>query len=290
MIWVTGSRGMLGKDITGVLNKRGIPFVESDIEIDLTSKISVLSFVKDRNIDWIINCAAYTAVDAAEDERKKAFSVNSDVLMNLVDAAIVNDSRIIHFSTDYVYDGNKKSGYSEDDPTGPAGAYGASKLAGEIILRENYERYFIFRISWLYGFYGKNFVSTMLNLFNQKDEINVVNDQYGSPTNTFELASFIAHIIKTDPKNYGVYNFSGEGITTWYEFAREIYTRARMYGILNKDVAIHPISSSQYPTKARRPEYSYMLKEKLFNTFSYKPANWKETLDMYIKELKTAIR
>jgi len=286
MIWVTGCSGMLGRHICEKISVAGIPHVATDVEIDITDPAAVSDFINRNRISWIINCSAYTAVDLAEDEKDKAFAVNADGVKNLAVAAKIKGAKLIHFSTDYVFPGLKESGYDEEDKTGPASVYGAGKLAGEYEIISAYEKHFIFRISWLYGPSGKNFFHTMLTLFGQRDELNVVNDQYGSPTYTGELADFVVQLIKDDSDKYGVYHFSGEGMTNWHEFASEIYRLAVKYGITERKVIINPVDSSKYPQKAKRPAYSYMLKDKLYGTFCYRPKNWKETLEEYIKSIK----
>jgi len=286
VIWVTGSYGMLGRHISERLSFAGIPHVSTDINLDITEPSSVSDFVEKNKFSWIINCSAYTAVDLAEDEKEKAFAVNSDGVRNLASAAKLSGSKIIHFSTDYVFPGLEKNGYSEEDETAPESVYGDSKLSGESEIISSCEKFFIFRISWLYGPYGKNFVHTMLNLFNQRDELNVVDDQYGSPTYTGELAEFIVKLVQNDSDNYGVYHFSGEGITNWFEFASEIYRLSVKYEMIKKKVIINPVDSAKYPQRAKRPAHSYMLKDKLFNSFGYRPKGWRETIEEYIKSVK----
>lgn len=283
MVWIPGGSGMLGRHIAEKFSSAGIDFIQTDLDLDLTDKKAVSGFCTKQGFSWIVNCSAYTAVDLAEDEKEKAFAVNADCIKNLAEVCNGTDIKIVHFSTDYVFPGNKAEGYLEDDSTGPSGVYGASKLAGENNLASMYDKYFIFRISWLYGPYGKNFVHTMLNLFKEREELNVVNDQFGSPTYTGELADFIVRLVKSGPEQYGIYHFSGEGMTDWNEFASEIYRLAVKYRLTEKVVKIHPVDSSMYPQKAKRPAYSYMLKDKLYNTFRYRPKHWKETLEEYIK-------
>jgi len=286
MIWVAGCSGMLGRHICEKLSAAGISHTTTDIELDITDLSAVSDFINRNKISWIINSSAYTAVDLAEDEKDKAFAVNALGVSNLAAAAKVKGAKLVHFSTDYVFPGIKEGGYDEDDKTGPESVYGASKLAGEYEIISAYEKHFIFRISWLYGPYGKNFVHTMLNLFKERDGLNVVNDQYGSPTYTGELSDFIIQLVKDDSDKYGVYHFSGEGMTNWYEFASEIYRLVVKYGLTERKVVIIPVDSSKYPQKAKRPAYSYMLKDKLYSTFGYRPKNWKETLEEYIKSIK----
>ncbi len=286
MIWLVGGNGMMGRDLAEKLSAAGTAYLSTDIELDITDKLAVTEFSRGKNSGWIINCSAYTAVDRAEDEKEKAFAVNCDGVKNLAEAAKSMGAKIIHLSTDYVFSGLKERGYTEDDKASPSSVYGASKLAGEDNLSSSHDKYFIFRISWLYGAYGKNFVHTMLNLFNERDELNVVNDQFGSPTYTGELAEFLVNLVQSGSDKYGIYHFSGEGMINWHEFASEIYRFAVKYRLTERMVKINPVDSSKYPQKAKRPAYSYMFKDKLYSTFGYRPKNWRETLEEYIKSIK----
>lgn len=283
MIWIPGGSGMLGRHIAEKFTAAGVDYISTDLDLDITGSDDVSGFIKKNSFSWIVNCSAYTAVDLAEDEHDRAFAVNAEGIRNIAEACKGTGIKIIHFSTDYVFPGSKPEGYCENDATGPAGVYGASKLAGEKFLSSVYSDFFIFRISWLYGPYGKNFVHTMLGLFGQRDELNVVNDQYGSPTFTGELADFIVKLIQSGSEQYGIYHFSGEGMTNWHEFASEIYRLSVKYKLTARQVKINPVDSSKYPQKAKRPAYSYMLKDKLDKTFGFRPAPWKETLEEYIK-------
>lgn len=282
MVWIPGGNGMLGRHIAEKCDAAGIDYVATDLDVDITDRRAVSEFLRNGSFRWIVICSAYTAVDMAEDERDKAFAVNAAGVKNIAEACKGSGIKIIHFSTDYIFPGNRPGGYSEDDETGPASVYGESKLEGEKNLTSVYDKYFIFRISWLYGPYGKNFVHTMLSLFGQRDELNVVNDQSGSPTYTGELGGFIVMLLQSDSVRFGVYHFSGEGMINWYEFASEIYRLALKYGLTERKVVINPVDSSKYPQKAKRPAYSYMLKDKLHDTFGYRPKHWKETLEEYI--------
>ncbi|HPS57701.1 MAG TPA: dTDP-4-dehydrorhamnose reductase [Spirochaetota bacterium] len=283
MVWIPGGSGMLGRHIAEKCTAAGIGYISTDIDLDITESGAVSEFVRKNRFSWIVNCSAYTAVDLAEDEKDKAFAVNAEGIRNIAEACKGSGTKIIHFSTDYIFPGNKPGGFTENDATGPEGVYGASKLEGERFLSSIYNNFFIFRISWLYGPYGKNFVHTMLSLFGQRDELNVVDYQSGSPTYTGELADFIVRLIQSDSEQYGIYHFSGEGMTNWHEFASEIYRLAVKYGLTQRAVKINPVDSSKYPQKAKRPAYSYMIKDKLDKVFGYRPRNWKETLEGYIK-------
>jgi len=281
---------MLGREIAEKLSAAGMSYISTDTELDLTDSVAVELFFKKNRFRWVINCAAYTAVDSAEEDELNAFAVNSEGVKNIAVAVEGAGVKVIHFSTDYVYPGDSTGGYIESDSTVPSSVYGRSKLSGENELVALHPEYFIFRISWLYGPHGKNFVNTMLNLFNEKSELNVVNDQSGSPTYTGELADFIAGLVKSDSDKFGIYNFSGEGMADWHEFASEIYRLAVKYRLTERNVKINPVDSSKYPQKAKRPACSYMLKDKLVKTFGYRPRHWRETLEEYIKKFTKTIK
>jgi len=285
MIWLIGSKGMLGTHMAEMFNERNIPFVGSDIDLDITDEKQVFDFVSARSFSHIINCAAYNAVDNAEDDVENAFRLNGSALKHLSKAANQAGACLIHFSTDYVFNGNKESGYTENDKPLPETIYGASKLEGEKNIRRLCERYFLIRISWLYGPHGKNFVHTMLNLFKEREMVSVVNDQFGSPTYTGELVGFVCDLVARENRQYGLYHFSGECVASWFEFALEIYRLSSKYKIIEKAVAINPVDSSHYPTKAKRPAFSYLIKDKIFTTFGYRPKGWKETLENYIRSI-----
>ena len=189
---------------------------------------------------------------------------------------------MIHFSTDYVFDGEKTEAYTEDDSTNPISVYGKSKLKGEEKIVNTLSKYFIFRLAWLYGLHGTPFVYTMLRLLNEKREINVVKDQWGSPTYTKDVADFIIRIISNDSNKYSIYNFTNEGRTNWYEFTIEIYSLAKKYHLIDKPVKINAIGTKDYPTKAKRPMNSYMSKEKIKKTFKIDIRSWQEALEEYI--------
>jgi len=197
-IWLIGNKGMLGKQIEEELVTNKLPFFSTDKEVDITDLKNLNEFIRDKEINWIINCAAYTAVDKAEDEKDQAFLINSNGVENIAEIAKRLKAKVIHFSTDYVFNGSSKTPYIETDKTDPHSVYGESKLEGERHLIEKTEIFFIFRISWLYGIYGNNFVKTMMRLFKEKDQISVVNDQIGSPTYTGQLAKNIIHLIQSD--------------------------------------------------------------------------------------------
>jgi len=286
VIWLIGNKGMLGRDVQTALERAGLEFRATDMDVDITDFHVVSDYVSDKDISWIINCAAYTAVDRAEDEPDAASAINARGPGNLAGISADKGARLIHISTDYVYDGLKSGEYLEDDEAAPAGVYGMSKLEGEINIREAFENFFIIRISWLFGTGGGNFVKTMLRLFNERDEVRVVNDQHGSPTYTRDLAEFIIHIIKNDSREFGIYHYSNTGATTWYDFACAIYDLAVSREMVRGGLKIVPVSTDEYKTKAPRPANSVMSKDKARKTFGIEVRTWQDVLADYLDELR----
>ena len=286
MIWLIGNRGMLGHDVENALIHGNMDYVATDTDVDITDYVALKDFVKAKKIDWIINCSAYTAVDKAEDESEKVFKINADGVLNIAKVAKKQDARLIHISTDYVFDGNKKEAYTEDDLTNPIGAYGKSKLEGENNIRATLNKYFIIRTAWLYGKNGNNFVNTMLKLFNERGKVKVVSDQFGSPTYAVDFANIIFMIVSKNSKDYGIYHFTNEGRISWFDFANEIYRIAKGLDLIKRDVKITPVSTEEYPTKAKRPINSYLSKEKIKKTFGIKIRKWDEALNEFLLSLK----
>jgi len=282
---------MLGNDIERLLKERGLIYCATDKEIDITDYKALDKFGKDKKIKWVINCAGYTKVEKAEEEIDKAFSINKDGVRNIALFSEKRQIRLIHISTDYVFDGRQEGGavaYSEVDKTNPINIYGKSKLAGEEEIEKILEGYFIIRTAWLYGLQGNNFVYAMLRLFKERDLVNVVEDQWGSPTYTADLAGAILRIIEDDSVSYGVYHFTNEGVTSWYEFAKAIYSKVKKLGLIedNKKVEIQPIKTEDYPTAARRPRYSVLSKEKIKREFGLKIGDWDKALEDFLVSLK----
>lgn len=286
MIWLIGNRGMLGSDVEEMLNSRSMMYIASDIDIDITDYTALRDFASSKEIDWIINCSAYTAVDKAEEEREKAYSINADGVNNIARVAKNSGASLVHVSTDYVFDGEKNDPYLENDETNPLGVYGQSKREGEERIISAMERYFIIRTAWLYGAKGNNFVRTMLRLFRERNEVRVVADQWGSPTYSKDLASALMSAVTSDTPRFGMYHFTNEGRTNWYEFAREIYTQALRYGHVKHEVNIIPITTSEYPTRAVRPRNSYLSKEKIIREMGIECRAWQKALEEFMKNLK----
>lgn len=285
-ILVTGSNGQLGNEIRriSVNHENNFRFFFTDIaELDITDVKAVESFVKENNIKYIINCAAYTAVDKAEDDVDLCYKINSDAVTNLGIAAANNKAKVIHISTDYVYDGTADKPYIETDTVNPQSVYGKSKLKGELELSKACPESIIIRTAWLYSVFGNNFVKTMIKYGKERDTLNVVADQTGTPTNAADLAHAIIKILDFSEANEfkaGTYLYSNEGVTTWYDFTLAIHKQA---GITT--CKVNPITTDQYPTKASRPGYSVLDKTKVKSTFNLSIPKWEESLNICIKEL-----
>ena len=294
MIWLIGNKGMLGNDVEKLLKERGLTYWASDKEVDISDYKALEKFGKDKEIKWVINCSGYTKVDKAEEEVDEAFRINKDGVRNIALFSASRQIRLIHISTDYVFDGRQErtAAYSEDDKTNPINIYGKSKLAGEKEIKNILEKYFIVRTAWLYGLKGNNYVYTMLKLFKERDLVKVVDDQWGSPTYTVDLAGAILKTIEDDLVSYGIYHFTNEGITSWYEFARTIYKKAKMLGLIEDDkkIEIQPIKTEDYPTAARRPKYSVLSKEKIKREFDLKIRKWDKVLEDFLISLSLRIK
>ncbi len=278
-ILVTGVKGQLGYDVCRVLSARGIEHLGVDIEdFDITDEAATRKFISSYRPDAIIHCSAFTAVDRAEDEVELCTRVNAQGPANIAAVAAELGAKMLYISTDYVFPGTGECFYRPDDPTGALSVYGRTKELGERAVRAASDRHFIVRISWVFGINGNNFVKTMLRLSQTKSDLNVVCDQIGSPTYTWDLAHLLADMIVTE--QYGTYHATNEGLCSWAEFAAEIMKQA------GASTVIHPIPSSEYPTKAVRPLNSRMCKDKLVeNGFSRLP-DWQDALARYLKELE----
>lgn len=280
-ILVTGVGGQLGYDVCKVLSARNTEYRGVDIaDFDITDGKATREYIANYRPDAVIHCSAWTAVDKAEDEMEKVRAVNTEGPRNIAAACKEIGAKLLYISTDYVFPGTGERFYEPEDPTGPLGAYGETKLGGELAVRELLENYFIVRISWVFGKNGNNFVKTMLHLAETKRELNVVCDQIGSPTYTADLAPLLCDMIVTD--RYGVYHATNEGVCSWAEFAREVFRLA------GKDVKVNPVPTSEYPTRAVRPLNSRMSKDKLEEMGFARLPHWKEALARYILEYKGA--
>ena len=274
-VFVTGVRGQLGHDVVKELEKRGIEAVGVDIqEMDITDEESVSRVILGEAPDAVIHCAAYTAVDAAEENVDLCRRVNADGPRYIAKVCRDLDIKIIYISTDYVFSGQGERPWEPEDEKAPQSVYGQTKYEGELAVQELLEKYFIVRIAWVFGVNGKNFVRTMLKLSENHDVITVVNDQFGSPTYTYDLARLLVDMVLTD--KYGVYHATNEGICSWYDFACAIFEEA---GI---PMTVKPVSTAEYGAKASRPANSRMSKDKLEeNGFERLPA-WQDALKRYL--------
>jgi dTDP-4-dehydrorhamnose reductase len=285
MIWVIGDRGMLGTELHGLLAAAGVDHFGTDRECDIADGKALREAAKGRMPDWIVNCAAYTAVDAAETEEELAHRINAQGAGNIAACARELGAAMIHISTDYVFSGDGSEPYSEDDQVSPRCAYGRTKADGEEMVRRESARHFILRTAWLYGRHGGNFVHTMLRLMRERQGIGVVADQKGSPTWTRDLAAAVVHIITAGSGKFGTYHFTDEGETTWYDFAREIARLGLATGLLEREIEIRPLSTAEYPTRARRPPYSVLSKRKVREVLGCVTPDWKVSLGLFINDL-----
>ena len=281
-ILVTGANGQLGQCLQKISSQfEEFEFIFTDSEtLDITNKEEVNDFFWQNAPDFCINAAAYTAVDLAETDIEKAFLVNADGTENLAEACAENNAQFIHVSTDYVFDGENNLAYTEEDFTNPLGVYGASKLAGDELALEVNPCSVILRTSWVYSEFGKNFVKTMLNLFATKEELNIVADQFGQPTNANDLAEAIMKIIKSEKITPGIFNFSNLGRISWFDFAEKIAE------LSDAKIKLNAIETSQYPTLAKRPKNSVLDLDKISKTYAVPLKPWEESLEDCVQILQ----
>lgn len=277
-VLVTGVKGQLGYDVVNELEKRGMEAVGVDIEeMDITDMQSVAKVIRETAPNAVIHCAAYTAVDAAEEQEEICRKVNADGTRNIAKICRELNIKMIYISTDYVFDGQGTRPWEPEDTRQPLNVYGQTKYEGELAVQELLEKYFIVRIAWVFGTNGKNFIKTMLRLAETNNRITVVDDQYGSPTYTYDLARLLVDMVLTE--KYGVYHATNEGICTWYEFACEIFRQA---GI---DMEVVPVTAAEYQAKAKRPENSRMSKEKLTDNGFDRLPPWQDALKRYLEAI-----
>ena len=275
-VLVTGVKGQLGYDMVHELEKRGITAVGVDIEeMDITDAESVSRVICEAAPDAVIHCAAYTAVDAAEDNIELCRKVNADGTANIARVCKMLDIKMMYISTDYVFDGQGERPWEPDDERHPLNVYGQTKYEGEVAVTDVLDKYFIVRIAWVFGVNGKNFIKAILNKAQTLDTLTVVNDQFGSPTYTYDLSCLLADMIQTE--KYGFYHATNEGICTWYDFACEIIRQAGL------ETKVLPVSADQYPAKAKRPTNSRMSKEKLEASGFQKLPPWQDALKRYLE-------
>lgn len=277
-ILITGVNGQLGHDVVKECAKRDIEFIGVDVEeMDITDASKVEKVIKESHVEAVIHCAAWTAVDKAEDEVELCTKVNVEGTYNIAKVCKELDIKMMYFSTDYVFDGQGEKEWKEYDERHPLNVYGQTKYEGEIAVQKLLDKYFIVRISWVFGINGNNFIKTMLRLGKEKGAVSVVNDQIGSPTYTYDLAKLVVDMIQTE--KYGIYHATNEGLCSWYEFASEIFKQAGL------DVAVTPVDSNAFPAKAKRPSNSRMSKIELDkNGFNRLPL-WQDALRRYLDEI-----
>ena len=277
-ILITGATGQLGSELRNLLDERNVSYDAFDSHgLDITDEETVMKKVEELQPKVIYHCAAYTAVDNAEDQYKVAnWQVNETGTQNIAQAAKKVGALLVYVSTDYVFDGTNPGEYKEDDPTNPKNEYGKAKLAGEEIVKQTLDNYYIVRTSWVFGKYGRNFVYTMLRLAKDHDRLTVVNDQFGRPTWTRTLAEFVTYLV--DNKSpYETYQLSNDDSCSWYEFAKEI--------LADKDVEVAPVTSKEYPQRAYRPRHSIMSLEKAKAT-GYEIPTWQEALKEFMGDIE----
>ncbi|MGG0175238.1 dTDP-4-dehydrorhamnose reductase [Gottfriedia acidiceleris] len=274
-VLVTGYGGQLGYDVVQECELHGI-YVKGcgRQKLDITNRESVFSLVDSYKPDAIIHCAAYTAVDKAEDDKENCWNVNVEGTRYLVEAAKKHHSKFIYISSDYVFNGKGESPFNEDDHPDPIGYYGLTKYEGEKVVQSLIENYFIIRISWVFGVNGNNFIKTMLRLSETRDELNIVGDQIGSPTYTVDLARLIVELINSD--KYGIYHATNEGFTSWADFAKEIFKQTHSKTIVKS------IASEEYPTRAARPKNSRLSTQKLVENGFQSLPSWQDALARYL--------
>ena len=292
-ILVTGANGQLGNEMRIVSKRSSDRYIFTDVEeLDITNRDAVMNFVKENDIKVVVNCAAYTNVDKAEDDEVTAELINVQAVKHLAEACKSNEATLIHISTDYVFGGNEgNTPRTEDEPVNPTGAYGRTKLHGEQAIQEVGCNYLIIRTAWLYSEFGNNFVKTMRRLTSERDKLNVVFDQIGTPTYALDLANVIMRFIEILKKEnnyqlstvnfqlYGVYHFSNEGVISWYDFAKEICE------LSGNECDIQPCHSNEFPSKVKRPSYSVLDKTKIKNKLNITIPHWKESLKKCINKL-----
>lgn len=281
-ILITGANGQLGMSLQKILEKDPelqVTYTDAH-NLDITNRDAVDRFLSDNNFDYVVNCAAYTAVDKAETDDLKAAAINTGAVGNLGEAASKNGVKVIHISTDYVFSGESFRPYEENDEPYPQSIYGRTKLEGEGLLTSFCQDALIIRTAWLYSEFGANFVKTMLRLAGEKEFLNVVSDQIGTPTYAGDLAEAIHQVIKHDKWMPGIYHFTNEGVTSWYDFTKAIFD------IAGVNIPVNPIRTYEYPTAAKRPMYSVLSKNKIKKNFGIKIPYWRDSLAKCIALLK----
>ena len=274
VVLVTGGHGQLGQALQHIAPEfTGVDFLFTDFaEVNILDKAGLNSYFAAKKPDFCINAAAYTAVDKAESESEKSFEINVTGAKNLAETCEKYGTTLVHISTDFVFDGNKNTPYTEEDATHPQSVYGKTKRDGEVAIAQALKKHYIVRTSWLYSQFANNFMKTMLRLAGERPSLGVVSDQIGTPTHAVDLARAIVHIITSGKEAYGLYHFSNEGVASWYDFAKKIFE------VNNISIELKPIPTSAYPTPAARPTYSVLDKSKIKQVFAIEIKEWQEAL------------
>lgn len=290
-ILITGAHGQVGKELTQVALEKGFNVISaSRSDLDITQTQSIDSYITQHQPNIVINAAAHTAVDKAESEQNLAFSINRDGAKNLATVCKKLKIPLLHISTDYVFDGSSTEPYSENSLVSPLGVYGESKWQGEEAIRQILNEHLILRVAWVFGAQGNNFVKTMLRLGKDREELNVVADQFGGPSPAKYIAQVLIHLTELYQKNntllWGTYHYCGNPKTSWYDFAKEIFKQALKLSLLDKEIHVKPIATAEYPTAAKRPVNSMLDCTKLKTTFEIEMPDWKTALKQVLTELK----
>ena len=284
-VLVTGVKGQLGYDVMNELKKQGLTGIGVDVdEMDITDAEACRRVITEAKPDAVIHCAAYTAVDAAEQNMELCRKVNADGTRNIAEVCKGLDIKMMYISTDYVFNGQGTRPWEPDDERHPLNVYGQTKCEGELAVEKWVKKFYIVRIAWVFGVNGKNFIKTMLNLGKTHDHLTVVDDQVGSPTYTYDLSRLLVDM--AEKENYGRYHATNEGLCSWYEFACEIFKQAAEIDPAYGKVSVSPVSSDQYPAKAKRPSNSRMSKEKLTENGFEKLPTWQDALHRYLREIE----
>ena len=283
-ILITGSNGQLGNEMQqAAVRFPNFNYIYTDVaELDICDKGALGAFVKANNVNVIVNCAAYTAVDKAEDDVELCYKINRDAVRNIAEVASENKVKVVHVSTDYVFDGTNYLPYTEDMPVCPATVYGKSKLEGEQALLENCKESVILRTAWLYSSFGNNFVKTMMKLGTERDSLGVIFDQVGTPTYAADLADAILQLLSNKTFVPGIYHFSDEGVCSWYDFTKTIHRMA------NITCDVKPIETKDYPARTPRPHFSVLNKGKIKSTYGISIPHWEVSLEKCIQLLQNS--
>lgn len=290
-ILITGAQGQIGKELVTIANEKSFGVIAaSRAELDITQQQNVEEYIALHQPNIVINAAAHTAVDRAESEEGLAFAINRDGASNIAGACKKYNIPLLHISTDYVFDGTNSIAYTENDPVSPLGAYGASKWQGEEAIRQTLSEHLILRVAWVFGAQGNNFVKTMLRLGKDRDELNVVADQFGGPSPAKDIAQTLINLAERYKNNnslaWGTYHYCGNTKTSWYDFSIEIFKQAYDKGLLKKHIKVNPITTAEYPTAAKRPVNSMLDCTKIETTFGIEMPDWKKALAQVLAELK----